>query len=126
MASSLDPVIAHIDKRAKPAWASVEPPPPAEGPSPKPRVPPPQPVKVRLIYTPSPEYPNGIRYSSSPVKGTGRYRVRFASDGTVRDVQVVQSTRSQPLDNAAVEALRRWKATPGQEWTASVPITFQP
>ena len=27
---------------------------------------------------------------------------------------------------AAIEALRRWKAAPGQEWTLSVPITFRP
>ena len=60
------------------------------------------------------------------MKGTGRYRVQFKSNGEVRDVQVVQSTRSETLDSAAVEALRHWKAAPGEEWTATVPITFQP
>ena len=132
MASALDPVFARIDKRAKPAWAVASadsPPPPAEGPLQKPKVPlagQGQPGKARLVYSPTPQYPTEARHSYFPVKGTGRYRIRFGSDGSVRDIQVVQSTRSQTLDSAAVEALRKWKATPGQEWTANVPITFQP
>ena len=138
MASALDPVFARMDKRAKPVWAvaaTEAPAPPAEGPLQKPKVPlagpgqpgqPGQPGTNRLIYSPTPAYPAEARHSYFPVKGTGRYRLRFGSDGRVRDVQVVQSTRSQTLDSAAVEALRKWKAAPGQEWTANVPITFQP
>jgi protein TonB len=123
MANALDTVFARIDKRAKPSWAALAanaPAPPAEGPLQKPK------EKARLIYTPSPQYPMQAFRSSSPVKGMGRYRIRFGSDGSVRDVQIVQSTRSQPLDSAAVEALRKWKASPGQEWTANIPVTFQP
>ena len=130
MASALDPVSARIDKRIKPAWAAaVPPPPPAEGPLQKPKIPlagQGPPGKTRLIYSPTPQYPTEARRSYTPAKGTGRYRVHFAGDGSVRDIQVVQSTRSQTLDNAAVEALRKWKAAPGQEWSANVPITFQP
>jgi TonB family protein len=80
----------------------------------------------RLIYTPVPTYPDEVRNFFHPVKGSGRFRVTFAPNGEVRDVAVIQSTRNATLDNAAVEALRRWKAQPGQEWTANVPITFQP
>jgi TonB family protein len=50
----------------------------------------------------------------------------FGNNGLVRDVQVIQSTRSETLDTAAVDALRRWKAQPGQPWEANVPITFAP
>jgi TonB family protein len=80
----------------------------------------------RLIYSPAPGYPSAARHSSYPLKGTGRFRVTFDSSGEVKDVAVIQSTRSETLDNAAVDALRRWKAQPGQQWTANVPITFQP
>ena len=81
---------------------------------------------MRLTYNPPPRYPAEARHSFFPLKGSGRYRIRFGSDGIARDVQVVQSSRSQTLDSAAVEALRKWKATPGQTWTADVPVTFQP
>jgi TonB family protein len=80
----------------------------------------------RLIYSPAPGYPTAARRSYFPLKGTGRFRITFDSSGGVKDVAVIQSTRSETLDNAAVDALRRWKAQPGQEWTANVPITFQP
>ena len=80
----------------------------------------------RLIYSPAPGYPTAARRSYYPLKGTGRFRITFDSSGGVKDVAVIQSTRSETLDNAAVDALRRWKAQPGQEWTANVPITFQP
>ena len=127
LANTIDAALAHLDKRAQPAWAAAAnagPAPPAEGPSPKPKATPP--VKMRLIYNPPPRYPAEARHSYFPLKGSGRYRIRFTSDGSAHDVQIVQSARSQTLDGAAVEALRKWKATPGQEWTADVPVTFQP
>lgn len=80
----------------------------------------------RLIYTPVPTYPDEVRNFFHPVKGSGRFRVTFAPNGEVKDVGVIESTRNPTLDNAALEALRKWKAKPGQEWTANVPITFQP
>jgi TonB family protein len=134
MASSLDSVFARIDVRAKPVWAAQtppegSPPPPAEGPLQKPRIPlagQVPPGQTRLIFSPTPQYPSGARRGFQSVKGAGRYRVRFNRDGSVRDVQIIQSARDQTLDNAAVETLRKWKSAPGQEWTANVPISFQP
>jgi TonB family protein len=134
MASALDPVLSRIDPRAKPTWAAVSPEtspsPPAEGPLEAPKPTPPalvQTGKLQLIYSPTPQYPMAARRARFPVvKSTGRYRIHFTRDGSVRDVQVVQSTQNQLLDGAAIETLRKWKATPGQEWTANVPITFQP
>lgn len=123
MASALDSLFARMDKHAKPTWASVAAPAsPAEGPLQKPTPAP----RMHLVYNPTPRYPAEARHAFFPVKGSGRYRVYFRSNGLVRDVQIVQSTRSQALDTAAVEALRKWKATSGQEWSADVPITFQP
>lgn len=133
--NSLDPIFAKIEAHTKPGWptaqspTSASPPPPAEGPLQKPKIPlaGDHPAgNSRLIYSPVPHYPTEARHSLFPLKGTGRYRVEFRSNGQVRDVQVVQSTRSETLDSAAVEALRHWKSAPGEEWTATVPITFQP
>ncbi len=130
LANALDPIFAQITSRIKPAWASRSEEaaaPPAEGPSPKPKVPLARGSQTgRLIYSPSPSYPVQARHSYLPARGTGRYKVRFGPDGSVRDVGVVQSSRNGILDSAALDALRKWKAAPGQEWTANVPITFQP
>jgi TonB family protein len=80
----------------------------------------------RLVYSPIPQYPTAARHSYFPLKGSGRYRVTFTAKGDVKNVEVVQSTHSDLLDTAAADALHKWKAAPGQEWTATVPITFKP
>lgn len=131
-AAALNVVLAQIDSEAKVGWQVAlrdSPPPPAEGPSARqtkiPLADPQRTSNSRLIYSPRPAYPKMSSHSSRPMKGSGRFRVRFARNGEVKDVGVIESTRDPLLDNAAVDALRRWKAQPGQEWTASVPVTFQ-
>jgi TonB family protein len=137
-ANTLDLLLARIERHTRAAWQMAEnpfdesPPAPAEAP-PAPLRNPKIPLagaapagNSRLIYSPIPQYPTEARHSYFPLKGTGRFRVTFASNGQVKDVEVIQSTRSQTLDSAATEALRRWKSKPGQEWSANVPITFQP
>jgi len=134
-ATALNSLLAQIGSEAKVGWQvaglSGEPPaPPSEGPlSRKTKIPlaGPQPGgNSRLIYSPIPGFPKTASHSSRPLKGSGRFRVTFARNGEVKDVGIVESTRNPVLDNAAVDALRQWKARPGQEWTANVPITFQP
>jgi TonB family protein len=44
----------------------------------------------------------------------------------VHSVQIIESTHSQILDTAAMQTLRTWKAAPGTDWTAEVPLTFSP
>ena len=78
--------------------------------------------KPKIVYNPKPNYP---AYSYFHEKGSGRFRVTFSASGTVKNVEVIESTRSATLDNVTVEALRRWKATPGQEWNVTVPVTFE-
>ena len=85
-----------------------------------------QPGNSKLIYSPKPAYPAPARQSHSPLQGNGRFRVKFAASGEVKEVEVIESTRSGILDSAASDALRKWKAAPGQEWSATVPISFQP
>jgi TonB family protein len=134
-ASALDPLLSHIDKHAKASWAVVSSEqlaPPAEGPSPtpKPKVSPPPvvypPGTKKLVYAPRPRYPNEARRGPFIVRGTGRYRISFGRDGAVHSVQIVESTRNQMLDSAAMQTLRTWKAAPGTDWTAEVPLTFSP
>lgn len=99
---------------------------PAEGPLQKvPLAQNPQATKSRLVYSPAPQYPSSVRMSSGMVKGSGRFRLTFSTDGTVKDIAILRSTQNGALDGAAIQALRRWKSTPGEEWTLNVPITFQ-
>ena len=135
-ATALSSLLAQIGSETEVGWqvASLRPSPatPAEGPSPPPRttkipLADPQPTgHSRLIYSPTPLYPKTASRSSRSLNSSGRFRITFARSGQVKDVSIVESTRDRALDNAAVEALRQWKAQPGQEWTANVPITFQP
>lgn|GEM_PF-611995 len=138
-AATLDLVVAKIPGDAKPQWRAATN--VASGPSPLPgqeqagAVAPDVPVKPgtksgpsargqksRIIYNPKPPYP---AYSYFKDQGTGRFRITFSANGTVKSVQVIQSTKSATLDNVTLEALRRWRATPGQEWNVTVPVTFQ-
>lgn len=137
-AEGMEALLASINPNSEAGWqvADNNPPPPAEGPTPTPTASPNRfakiPVvqsdrgKTRLIYSPRPAYPTSARHSYFPTKGNGRYRVSFDATGGVKEVTVLESTRSETLDTAAVDALRRWKAAPGQEWNATVPITFTP
>jgi TonB family protein len=78
--------------------------------------------KGKIIYNPKPSYP---AYSYFREKGSGRFRINFSAKGQVKNVEVLESTKSATLDNVTVEALRRWKSTPGGEWNVIVPVTFE-
>jgi TonB family protein len=131
-------IIAHIDPKAAPSWQVAATgelvAPPAEGPTAPPsrtaKIPlvrADQPGMTKLIYSPKPRYPGPARGRAAPaMQGEGRYRVRFAANGQVQDVEVLQSTHNPALDSAATQTLRTWKATPGREWSATVPISFTP
>jgi TonB family protein len=136
--SEVDAVLARLGPSMVAGWQAAQKmqpsaPPPAEGPLP---TPPPRKQKIplagtqsgntQLVYSPSPQYPTAARHSYFPLQGTGRFRLTFNANGDVTDVQTIQSTRSVLLDGAASETLRRWKAKPGRQWQATVPITFKP
>jgi TonB family protein len=129
LSTDVDSLLAHVASGASAAWQVQAPSPPAIGPTP-PRTPKALVGRAgpgsRLTYSPIPQYPTAARHSYFPLKGSGRYRVTFTAKGDVKNVEIVQSTHSDLLDTAAADALRKWKAAPGQEWTATVPITFQP
>jgi TonB family protein len=141
-AGAIDLLVAKIDRRAKAQWrgthvAGSPSASPAEGEEEEQAAATPQSTaqavtrtttatqrtdKPRIVYDPKPAYP---AYSYFHEKGSGRFRVTFSPNGTVRNVEVLESTRSATLDNVTVEALRRWRATPGREWNVTVPVTFE-
>lgn len=88
----------------------------------------PRAVARRVLFNPAPKFPFEARsIRAGPNRGSGRYRVTFDPNGSVKNVQIVTSTGQQILDQAAVEALRQWRVEPGaSDWTVMVPITFQP
>ena len=91
----------------------------------------PTPVKIplrgpKLVFAPSPQYPQEIKRFYGSVRGSGDFRIVFDSQGHATSVQTVHSTGNPLLDQAAVSALHGWRAQPGQGWSVVVPITFQP
>jgi TonB family protein len=107
-----------IASDTKPRWpemAQAAPTPtPATRPTPKPR----------LVYAPAPAFPRDARLRPG-VPVSGRFRLNFDARGNVTNVQVIQSTGNSLLDQSALSTLRQWKSAPGQEWAATVPVTFQ-
>jgi TonB family protein len=111
-------LLARIAPDAKPRWSEIAQ--PGVTPTPAPRPTP----KPRLVYAPAPAFPSEVR-SRRGVAWSGRFRLSFNARGNVTNVQVVQSTGNNVLDQSALSTLRQWKSAPGQEWAATVPVTFQ-
>lgn len=115
--NAVESLLAGIASEAKPHWPQVAEtavtPTPAPRPTPKPR----------LVYAPAPAFPPGM--SQRGGSGTGQFRLTFNARGNVTNVQVIKSTGNPYYDSAAVEGLRQWRSVPGQEWVATVPVTFQ-
>lgn len=130
-ASAVDLLVAKVEANAKARWQTAQssPSPPAEGSSPIPRTmaamgtgPTGRTQKPRIIYNPKPPYPS---YSYFREKGSGNFRITFSATGQAANVETIRSTGNQTLDNVTLEALRRWKSTPGQQWSVTVPVTFE-
>src|SRR2546430_10752476 len=49
---------------------------------------------------------------SGPKTGSGKFRVTFDPNGSVKNVQTVESTGQPLLDQAAISALRQWRTEP--------------
>ena len=70
-------------------------------------------VAPQPINQAEPEYADTTR--AAGVQGTATVRGIVQLDGTITDVTVTQTSRSQVLDDAAVAALRQWRFTPASE-----------
>ena len=66
-------------------------------------------VPPRVVRSISPVYPETQRLTN--VTGTVRLRLLIGRDGSVEDINIVSSSGSRPLDNAAVNACSRWRFT---------------
>jgi TonB family protein len=116
--NAVESLLGRIASDAKPRWpeiaqASVT---PTIAPRPTP--------KPRLVFAPPPAFPSEVR-SRPGAAWSGRFRLNFNARGNVTNVQVIQSTGNNVLDQSALNTLRQWKSAPGQEWAATVPVTFQ-
>jgi TonB family protein len=128
--SAIESLLAEAKPGSKARWAAA----PTESSSPSSSVTPvptvePSPTpkekrRMKLVYTPAPVFPSGAMFGQH-AGGSGRYRVVFGANGQARRVQVVKSTGQPLLDQAAVEALQKWRAEPGREWSLIVPMTFR-
>jgi TonB family protein len=116
--NTVDSLLNRIASDAKPRWPEVAQaaitPTPAPRPTPKPR----------LVYAPAPAFPSEVR-SRPGTSWSGRFRLNFNARGNVTNIQIVQSTGNNLLDQSALSTLRQWKSAPGQEWAATIPVTFQ-
>lgn len=80
-------------------------------------------VRALVMYAPRPVYPYDARRQR--VTGSGIALMTVDSvDGSVVDVRMVQSCGSVILDNATLDAFRRWHFKPGSVERVQVPITY--
>ncbi len=77
----------------------------------------------KLLFKPQPAFPYNAGNLRRPA--SGRFLLKFGSDGTVATVKTVQSTGNAVLDASASATLRLWRCEPGQNWSTIVPITFE-
>jgi TonB family protein len=112
--SALISLQSQIAPEATARWAKTSETSPTPRPTPKPRV----------VYAPQPAFP-AEAYTRPGISRSGRFRVSFDAHGNARNVQIIQSTGNGLLDQVTIGTLRQWKSTPGREWSATVPVTFQ-
>jgi protein TonB len=80
-------------------------------------------VKARAIYAPKPEYPFQAR--KQYWEGVGLYVMNINREtGLVTSVEITQSSGHKILDQAAVDAFRRWRFEPGLIRRAKCPVTW--
>jgi TonB family protein len=80
-------------------------------------------VKALVLYAPRPGYPYEARRHR--ITGSGiALLIVDPTDGDVTAVQMAQSCGNAILDNATLEAFRRWRFKPGTAPTVQVPITY--
>ena len=79
--------------------------------------------KKVAISTPQPDYPIDARRNR--IQGSGMFMLNLAKDGKVESIQMLESTGSKTLDDAAERALRQWRFKPGMAGLkVRVPINF--
>lgn len=69
---------------------------------------------VGALYMPAPEYPRTARRKG--IEGTVVVSIDVKPDGTCANAQILESSGCEALDDAAIEAIRKWRyeAHPGE------------
>jgi len=80
-------------------------------------------VKALVMYAPRPVYPYEARRQRITGSGIALLTVD-PTDGDVTAVQMAQSCGSVILDNATLDAFRRWRFNRGTAASVRVPITY--
>lgn len=84
---------------------------------------------VAYLHNPKPAYPPMARKLG--LEGTVRLRILVDPDGATDQARILDSSGTEVLDNAALEAVRRWRFVPAREGKVAVahwvdiPITFK-
>ena len=81
------------------------------------------PVKALTMYAPRPAYPYEARRERITGSGIAELTANPGT-GNVITARMAQSTGSAILDNATLDALRRWRFKPGMAPNIRVPITY--
>jgi protein TonB len=76
----------------------------------------------RLLDAPPPRYPSASIRAGE--QGTVLCRLHVTAEGTVSEVEIVESSGHPRLDEAAREGLLRWRFAPGVEGGRAVPSTL--
>lgn len=71
-------------------------------------------------YQVKPRYPESARRQG--VEGTAMLKMRITAQGHVEEAQVERSAGHPDLDQAAVEAVRRWRFEPARRGGEAVAI----
>ncbi|SRR6266496_313059 len=77
-------------------------------------------AKRHALYAPRPQLSARTRY----LTGKGLFALRIRPDGTVSDIQTLQSTGHDELDAASIAAFYKWRFYPGQFKIVRIPITY--
>jgi TonB family protein len=80
-------------------------------------------LKTLAIYAPSPQYPYEARQRRQVGAGVAIVMVD-PNTGLVTNAEMATSTGYRLLDNAALNAYRRWQFKPGTVSKVRIPITF--
>jgi TonB family protein len=76
-----------------------------------------------LLRHPVPEYPYEARRLK--LSGSGAFQLKFDYDtGLLREIHIVRSTGKRVLDDAAISALKLWRAEPRSLHSIRQPVTF--
>ena len=78
--------------------------------------------KAVITFAPQPPWAFGARINRTT---TGIFKIHVPPNGTVAEVDIVNSSGYQTIDLAWIDALYKWRFVPGSAETVEIPITFK-